>query len=204
MRCHKLLPIGLTVLGLAACNSLSGNWGKSDAKSAAGQQAVGNAPEAVLYARDGSIVTPEGAAATAALPRREVQNQEGSRKTMLELYEAVVEERDQLRLLVSARDNELAQVRQQLEQESLRANGLETRALAAEQSGAELANQNLELAARLTVAQIKRLEAEKSWLELSIALPTKTVAAGDATNASAPLSAVKPAAAPGEAASEHH
>jgi chromosome segregation ATPase len=131
----------------------------------------------VLYARDGSVVTPTTPGSASNLPRREVQNGEGTRTKILELYERVVEERDQLRLTLTAKESELVQLHQQLDKESALANDFEARLRTAEQARTELTNQNLDIAGRLTTAQIKRLEAEKKWLELSISLPTKTVAA---------------------------
>jgi len=173
MRSAKFLVLSVLACGLGACHMLPG------AGTAAPEPVQKTAPvvaESVLYARDGSIVSPQGVAPGAGLPRREVQGAEGSRAKILELYQRVVEERDQLTLEIAARDAEIAQMRKTLELEVARANEFEARVKTAEQSSTELCSQNLDLAARLTTAQIRGLEAEKRWLELSLSLPAKTLA----------------------------
>ncbi len=209
---HTIRALALVSVIFAACSALPTKWGTSEAGPAAAPNSATGGSETLLYARDGSVVSQGNSSAAANLPRREVQNQEGSRTKILELYERVVEERDQLRLAVSARDSELARLRQQLDREVARANGLESRVLSAEQASVGLAGQNLELAARLTTAQIKRLEAEKKWLELAISLPAKVVAAAPATSANGarektePVSmpVAKPTTKPGGDTNEHH
>ena len=176
MNRHAICAFGLTSVVFAGCSVLPTKWGMPEGDQAAAPKSTNGSSEALLYARDGSVVSQGNSSSATNLPRRDVQNQEGSRTKILELYERVVEERDQLRLVVSARESELVQLRQQLEREVARSNGLESRVVSAEQASVGLAGQNLELAARLTAAQIKRLEAEKKWLELSIALPAKVVA----------------------------
>jgi chromosome segregation ATPase len=135
------------------------------------------AAEPVLYARDGSIVSPQGVSSNSGLPRRDVQNADGSRAKILELYQRVVEERDKLTLELASNAAELAHVQAALTAETARANQFEARLGTLEQSTSELGAQNLELAARLTAAQIRGLEAEKRWLELSLSLPANAVAA---------------------------
>ena len=114
----------------------------------------------------------------------------------------MVDERDELKLAVTARESELATLHGQFDAESARAKDLETRLDAALKSSTDLTSQNLDLAGRLTMAQIRRLEAEKKWLELALSQPSRTVAAvenargapaGPKTE-SATLRAVPPAA----------
>ncbi len=210
---QMICAFGLACVIFAGCSALPTKWGMPEDGQAATPKPASGTNETVLYARDGSVVQQGNPSGATNLPRREVQNQEGSRTKILELYERVVEERDQLRLAVSARDSELAQLHQQLEREVARANGLESRVASAELASVGLAGQNLELAARLTTAQIKRLEAEKKWLELSISLPAKVVAAAAPTlpaNATRektePVSmpAAKPTTKPGGDPNEQH
>jgi len=182
MRLCKVLLV-LASASLAGCQMLPITFGAKPEPPV--KKTAPIAGEAVLYARDGSIVTPADGSGAGGLPRREVQGGDGSRTKMLELYQRVVEERDHLQLSLADRDSELVLLRKQIEEERAHSVEVEARMKTAETASAELANQNLELAGRLTVAQIRRLEAEKKWLELSIALPAKTVAAVE--NAQTPV-----------------
>jgi hypothetical protein len=123
--------------------------------------------EARLYARDGTVVTPRtaGSVSVTSTPQREVQGSEGSRYHMLELYQQVVDERDELNLEVLrlAAEVERSRARQAEIQASLTA--LERDAAAREAELERLREDNLELAGSLTTAQIRRLQAEKMLLE---------------------------------------
>lgn len=196
MNRHSICAIALVSVVFAGCSVLPTKWGMPEDGQAASPKPASGANETVLYARDGSVVQQGNSSGTTNLPRREVQNQEGSRTKILELYERVVEERDQLRLALSARESELVQLHQQFEREVARANGLESRVASAELASVGLAGQNLELAARLTTAQIKRLEAEKKWLELEISLPTKVVAAAPTPTATGAREKTEPVSTP--------
>ena len=177
MRRMFILPLVCVTCALAACQFMPIQWEAKQTPKLPVQKTAPIAAESVLYARDGSIVTPGGGSTDASLPRRDVQGGEGSRAKILELYQRVVDERDRLQLSLAERGSEVATLHKQLEAASAHAKEFETRMRSAEQSTSELTNQNLELAGRLTMAQIRRLEAEKKWLELSISLPSKTVAA---------------------------
>ena len=176
MRRSEILLLGALSLILCSCQLIPTSWGNGGIAPAVLPNTTPQTSESVLYARDGSVVDSAGAQSDSNMPRREVQNGDGTRIKILELYERVVAERDQLRLTLAARDSELAQARHQLATESARANDFEARMRSADHSNIELANQNLDLAGRLTTAQIRRLEAEKKWLEMSISVPNKTVA----------------------------
>lgn len=182
----------LSLLSLAAlsvgCHLLpNAEGGSADAAPPAPAQKS----EPVLYARDGSVVTPGN---VDSMPRREVEGGEGSRAKILELYQRVVSDRDRLQLLVASQEAEIAQMRAAAEAEAARLADVEARLASAERSAAELGNQNLDLAARLTTAQIRRYEAERKWLEALLAAPARTVAALD-PRASAPAAPNAPAAA---------
>jgi hypothetical protein len=172
---RSTFTVMLAALAFAACNALPPQWGGTRAAPEPVQKTQPLASEPVLYARDGTVVTSDGAGG--GIPRRDVQSGEGTRTKLLELYERVVEERDRLSFALTAREAELAKTKELLDVESARALDLDARLVAAEAARAELVSQNLELAGRLTTAQIRRLEAEKQWLELSLATPAKTVAA---------------------------
>lgn len=177
MRRIAMLCLLLASCSLASCQLFPGTWVSSPQAAPTPQKTAPVAAEPVLYARDGSVMTPGAGAAGAAVPRRDVQGSEGSRAKILELYQRVVEERDRLQIALAERDVEAETLHKQLSVESSRAKDFETRLKTAEQSSNDLSTQNLELAGRLTTAQIRRLEAEKKWLELSISLPSKTVEA---------------------------
>ena len=211
----KHLPLSTFALALLAgalspaCHLMPTQWGGMHEPAPTVQKTQPVAAEPVLYARDGSIVNQDGA----GLPRREVQNSEGTRTKLLELYERVVEERDRLTLSLTKSESELAATRDALAKETTRANDLETRLAAVESERTELARQNLELAGRLTTAQIRRLEAEKLYLELSLATPVtppKTIAASMDAGATRPPAKSEPKPEPKHEApangkpTEHH
>lgn len=209
MRLTSGLCLVSLVALLGACHALPPQWGGTRAPAETVQKTQPLAAEPVLYARDGSVVNSDAAAA--GLPRREVQNSEGTRTKLLELYERVVEDRDRLSLALSMREAELATTKEQLAKETLRTTDLEAKWTTAESARVDLARQNLELASRLTTAQIRRLEAEKQVLELSLATPatpSKTIAASMDAGRNAPKPEAPPAAAPAASPThkpvEHH
>lgn len=174
MSASKLLSL-LSIAALSAgCHLLPSSMGGPAASAPPPSPA--QKPEPVLYARDGSIVTPGN---VDSMPRREVEGGEGSRAKILELYQRVVSDRDRLQLLVASQEAEIAQMRAAAVNEAARLADVEARLASAERSAAELGNQNLDLAARLTTAQIRRYEAERKWLEALLAAPARTVAALD-------------------------
>lgn len=128
----------------------------------------------VLYARDGSIVvegqSPSGAAAERLGPaRRDLAPGDGGRMYLLELYQNVIEERDGLAREVTSLQADLEQARLARGAAQEEAEGLRQRLAEIEASNAALLAENLDLAARLTTAQIRRLQAEKLLLEQRIA-----------------------------------
>ena len=92
----------------------------------------------------------------------------GSRLVLLDLYQIAVDERDELTLEVGALNDRIDHERQRYVELQRRLHELEAthEATRLEQRG--LAEQNLELAGRLTMAQIRRLEAEKLLLESTL------------------------------------
>jgi len=118
-----------------------------------------------LYARDGTLVAGPSDAQQPAGPQSRELGDGSGRMVLLELYQNVIEERDALALEVSA-------LRAELERSRTTQKGAETEALAQvsrvealESERARLAAEVLELAGRLTTAQIRRLQAEKLLLE---------------------------------------
>jgi len=134
-------------------------------------------PATVLYARDGTPVLSSG-----PIPGRESSGQEpssplaardlagsGGRMYILELYQSVIEERDMLSLEVDALTDELERARQALIGADQRNAELEGRLQTAAEENRRLREENVELAGRLTTAQIRRLQAEKILLEQRLA-----------------------------------
>ncbi len=92
----------------------------------------------------------------------------GSRMVLLELYQQSVEEREGLALQVEAQDAALEMAERRYLDMAQRLSDLEASygQLFAEKTAVEQEAQAL--AARLTTAQIRRLEAEKVWLQTAI------------------------------------
>jgi predicted nuclease with TOPRIM domain len=92
----------------------------------------------------------------------------GSRLVLLELYQQTVEEREEFALRVEAQDAALEEADrryQDLERHFVELQG-GYEALRSEK--AQVEQECRELGARLTTAQIRRLQAEKAWLESAI------------------------------------
>lgn len=122
-------------------------------------------PESPLYARDGSVVQGAGAASE---PRHDVGARDGSRMYLLELYQKTVEEKDGLAREVQSLHEAVSRAGEtqsaiEKERDAARA---QVAKLAQELERAQ--TENVDLAARLVTAQIRRLEAEKLVLEARI------------------------------------
>ncbi|MCC6406158.1 MAG: hypothetical protein IT453_03255 [Planctomycetes bacterium] len=151
-------------------------------KTQASQTAPPTAPivpaePAVLYGRDGK---PVGAAPRGAVAE---QDQAGGRMTLLELYQKSCEERDALLAELELVRADLERTQTALLDAQQRIAGYETSSTSELQSLDALRAENLDLAARLATAHIRRMEAEKTLLELRIAMlaeeRAKSVAASD-------------------------
>ena len=129
--------------------------------------------EPVLYARDGSVVEPSAAFSgrpeAADAPIRGVQPRDESRMQLLDLYQRVVAEKEALALEVGALDATLASTRAGEVALAHERDELLARVAALEADVARGESENADLAARLTTAQIRRLEAEKLLLEAKLA-----------------------------------
>ena len=141
--------------------------------SQAPQTAPPAAAQPVLYARDGTPVAASGPTVVqdpaGAQAGRELAGNQGGRMYILELYQGVIEERDTLALEVAALEAELERLRQSLGAADERVVALERQAAAAAEENQRLRQENVDLAGRLTTAQIRRLQAEKILLELRLA-----------------------------------
>lgn len=137
------------------------------ATSTAPNQA-GMLPEPTLYARDGSVVSDSVARPQVIDPVHDVQGSSGSRMYLLELYQAAIDERDNLAREVEALNAALQKGRFDM-QELQRLHAEEARKREGQATRiAELEAQNQELAARLVTAQIGRLQSDRDLLEAKI------------------------------------
>jgi hypothetical protein len=134
-----------------------------------GNWASGSSQEPKLYARDGSLVGAQPAGTVAVTPNvGQSSSEDGSRWTLLEQYQSAIEEKEGLEIEVQgltaalddAEQNELAMATE-LEQ-------LRQYAAQCEEKIKTLEAEGVELASRLTTAQIRRLQSEKLLLEAKL------------------------------------
>ncbi len=112
---------------------------------------------------------PQGAAQFGA-GTHGIEPTDSGRLYILELYQEVLDQRDALELEIQALQADLEHAQQEIARLSSRANDGEGRAGMLEQELAGLRSENQDLTARLTTAQIRRLEAEKLLLETKIGI----------------------------------
>ena len=149
----------------------------------AGWEASVGQPGAVLYGRDGS---PIGAAAPAPMdamaqagPQAQVsptedmphrpQDAVGSRPVLLELYQEVVTEKEALQFQLDATDQALKSTEDRMFDLEKRLEDEIRAREAAEVARREFEAQMFDIGRRLSVAQMRRLEAEKLLLEKTLA-----------------------------------
>jgi len=123
-----------------------------------------------LYARDGSVIgqAPALGAESRTAAARELESADGGRMYILELYQKAIDERDALHGELAALRTELRSVQEALvaSDADLDATDVQIEQLRAENT--RLLNENVDLAARLTTAQIRRLQVEKILLEMRV------------------------------------
>ncbi len=128
------------------------------------------AAPAQLYARDGSVVqTAQNAPQEAGVADRDLAPSEGGRMYILELYQKAIDDRDALELEVRSVQSELERARQSVTRAQAEQQTAAERVAALEAENQRLLAENVELASRLTTAQIRRLQAEKLLLENRLA-----------------------------------
>ena len=179
-RSLKLLS-SIPVVLLAACEtsrSSLGPFGEPPSPVSAaplprtGWEVSPQAAQSPLYGWDGS---PVGSAAPGTVERAEVANDRaledtgGSRLVLLELYNQAVQERDEYLLEVEAQNRQLELCAGRNAELERRMGELQAAFDALGAKLAALEQENQDLAARLALAQVRRLEAEKAWLESAIA-----------------------------------
>jgi len=164
---NKTIPFLLFALG--ACGSTPPSTSPSPAPTSSSASPNVNPGAGTLYARDGSVVN----AGTQPVrpdqePRRELGAQEGSRVYLLELYQKAMDEKNALALEVESLHATLDDERNAATTSTSEVDKLKADLADVTKERDALRAQALDLAARVTSAQIARLEAEKSLLQLQI------------------------------------
>ena len=122
--------------------------------------------EPKLYGRDGSVVGEQVPGTTAMAPStgQAASSEVGTRSTLLELYQAALAEKEQLTFELQAMASALQQAEAREAQTAALVVDLEKKLTDMNARGEELAGHNVELAERLSTAQIRRLQSEKLLL----------------------------------------
>lgn len=181
---HRTLLTCLLTLGCSGCHLLGGSDGptsppekylmspgaRTPASVQRGSEQVVEPVMPTLYGRDGSPVTaqPAGTVINDRQPTHELEEPDGSRMYILELYQQAIEARESLEMEVEALTAALDKANDALEETAYRADELLLRVEKQQNEIERLEGQGLELASRLTTAQIRRLEAEKLLLEAKL------------------------------------
>jgi hypothetical protein len=131
--------------------------------------------KSVLYARDGTPIPASGPGASSSTSsgervdespaQRLATDESGGRMYILELYQKVIEERDSYATEIQVLSGEIERMRGTLLEADRRIAELEEVQSSMNVEKQALIDENLDLAARLTTAQIRRLQAEKILLE---------------------------------------
>jgi len=166
-----------------ACSACAGAGSKPEPSAQQTTNAsMPAAAEGVLYSRDGTPVAGgiPGANGADARPKRLIGEGEGGRASLLELYTKVVANRSELAEEVTALRATLEGERKSATEGADERTALRTELAQVSRERDALKAETLDLAARLTTAQIARLEAQKALLELQIDARTREEAAATA------------------------
>ncbi|MCP3914778.1 MAG: hypothetical protein GY711_04360 [bacterium] len=172
---NSQLVSGVLILSLAGCMSipsgpLEGSSAIEPTELGAWQDSQPNGGS-VLYARDGSPVTQPKPGVVIEIGEpvgHPLEEAGGSRLVLLDLYQIAVDERDELGLEVQAMTQSMTSERARYAELERRFQEMEAKFEVVRSEKGQLEVQNLDLAARLTTAQIRRLEAEKLLLEVTL------------------------------------
>jgi len=123
-----------------------------------------------LYARDGSVVgdAPMTGQETRTAAPREIESADGGRMYILELYQKAIDERDALQGELGALRSELRTVQEALIASERDLDDADVQVESLRKENQRLLDENVDLAARLATAQIRRLQVEKILLEMRI------------------------------------
>ncbi|MBL8858651.1 MAG: hypothetical protein JNL28_09115 [Planctomycetes bacterium] len=179
---HAVLAATLALSACVASRSVPANIDTASATPAGPAPAV----EGRLYARDGTPIVPgpTGAVRVEAEPKRELGEGEGSRASLLELYTNAVAEKnayaEEVMNLKAALEVERKQVTMGIDERAV----LRTEMTKIIRERDALLAESLDLAARLTTAQIARLEAQKELLTMQIDIRMREEAAASVQGSS--------------------
>jgi len=123
-----------------------------------------------LYARDGSLVNAQEPGTVSVSPQTgQIAGEEsGSRWTLLEQYQASVQKNEELEIELRALTKALEQSEEREKQLSAELVEQSAAMVELEEKLGTLGGHNVELASRLTTAQIRRLQSEKLLLEAKL------------------------------------
>lgn len=126
--------------------------------------------EPKLYARDGSVVGAQEPGTVAVTPQNGRGSAEdgGSRWTLLEQYQDAVSENEDMELELRAMNQALDEAETREAEMTTLVRELQATLASTRTEVGQLQEQNLELASRLTTAQIRRLQSEKLLLEAKL------------------------------------
>lgn len=143
---------------------------ETGAQGAAGPASTDGWNGSRLYARDGSVIgqAPAPAVDNRTAAPRELESADGGRMYILELYQKAIDERDALHGELAALRTELRSVQEALVASEADLDAVDAQLEQVRAENMRLVNENVDLAARLTTAQIRRLQVEKILLEMRV------------------------------------
>jgi chromosome segregation ATPase len=156
--------IPFLLLLLCACSASPAGTGPTQSAIAPGV----SPGSGTLYARDGSVVSASAQSGKEPEPKREIGDGEGSRVYLLELYQKSMDQKNALSVEVEGLRATLEEERKLATAATAEQERLRTELAQVTQERDGLRTQAFDLAARVTSAQIARLEAEKALLQFKI------------------------------------
>ncbi len=201
----KRLPATLVLALVSACAGTRSEIRPSELNA---PMSSSESAAPIAYARDGSVVVGDepGSITTTGEPTRDVASHAGSRMYLLDLYQKAMDEKDALSLEVKGLGSALSQEQGALEAMTKERDALAAKVKQLQGDNERFTAENADLAARLTTAQIRRLEAEKLLLEAQIEWQRAQAAESDAARKGrSPASAQRaPAGASSQPATNAH
>jgi len=166
----------------------------ADVTEASGTDDVVAEADDTLYGWDGKPVADSDAVVGGpGFPAHVIEPSVSGRMHIIELYQAVLDERDALSQELATLTASLERTRADLDSALLRETDAEARASGFEQRASDLSGAVEDLTGRLVTAQIRRLEAERILLESKIEWQRALNGAGAGQQPAQPAPAAQPA-----------